>query len=103
MALHGNRSVDIHIDPGCSRPMDPDMAPAHSLDITIAPGGSISHPSLYGPVDSMTLGHQRESTWQARPWAFAQPSVATGTMDIDIDVGFRRAMNSDLALSSSLS
>lgn len=49
----------------------------------------------------MAHGYQYDSRWQIRHQETAQPSVATGTTDVSSDPGCHRAMDPDMALSSS--
>ena len=57
------QTVDINIDPGCGRTMDPDMVLINcpGLDVILVPGGSTGHSG------NVALRHQRGPMWQPRP------------------------------------
>lgn len=66
-------TIDINTDRGRNRAMYPDLSPSHNsgLEVTTAIGGSAGHPGMYGPGESMTLGHQYGLKCQPRPQASA--------------------------------
>lgn len=85
-----------------------DHGPRHGPQQCLRPDLTIPHfcgitgyPDKNGPSDSTALGYQNGLKWLTRPWASAQPPVATGTTDINSDCGWCSTVHPDMALSSS--
>lgn len=81
--------MDISTESGFSRTMGPDMVFGNSLglDVIVALVGIARSPRSYGPSGNLPPKHQHVPRWQTRPWAYAQPLVVKGAMDIDTDSG----------------
>lgn len=97
------RVTDINTDPSCGKATDPETAlysiPSPEDIMTL--GGSAGHSDLYGPGGgerggSVTLKHQHGLRCQPRLWVSAQPSMATGATDINMESRFSRAMDPDI-------
>lgn len=92
--------MDITPDPSYYRAMDPDMALGSDLSMA---SGSTSYPDQYDSCRGMVLRHQGGLRWLTRLQPCAWLLVVAGTIDIDSDPGCCRAIDADMALSSSLS
>ncbi|KAL6049990.1 hypothetical protein STEG23_006934 [Scotinomys teguina] len=79
--------MDINIDPGFCRTMDPDMVPGSSLgpDVFMYPRGSTGYSDQHVPRGDMALGNQNGHRWQPRPPNISMVFVVTWVMDINID------------------
>lgn len=88
-------------DPVCSMVTDIVMAlSCTGLDVTMVPGSSKYPSNLYGTDCCITSGIQYHPRWVIRPWETTWPLAEAGVMEVDS--GFSRTMDPDVALDSSL-
>lgn len=99
-------AMNTTMDPSYSISMDADMALVSSLGlntIMTQVTDRTGHLDQHGPVGNSTApGHQQGTRWLPKPWAFAEPSVATGARKTTSDPGLHKATDPDMALSSCL-
>lgn len=89
--------MDINIDLGCSRVTYPDMTFSLSLCLedTMASIVSSCFPNPYALVGSLSLKEQQDFRCRLTPCV--QPLVAIGAKDANLEPGFIRATEPDMA------
>lgn len=83
--------MDQHLDLGSSSP---------GPEVTMALVGSAGHLDQHEPSGSMALELTHDFRCGPRPQESAQPSMATGTSDMSIDLCCSRVRDPDMALAA---